>query len=156
MNPDQTTIEKTGFQRLGESLYRKGGKIYARLRVNGKATWRSTGTSEPREARAWLKKWRNDEWLLKNGIEPKGVVLQRQRVTVREVVDAYLKAGCPTRKMRPKSPCTVKNEKYFLNPALAYFGNMPAASLSLADCDKYLDWRTSGGSVGEVTVRGQP
>jgi len=75
--------ENNPFERLGECLYRKGVTIYARLRVNGKKTWRSTGTSEPREARAWLKKWRNDDWLLKNGIEPKGVVLQRQRVEVR-------------------------------------------------------------------------
>ncbi|HYV26813.1 MAG TPA: tyrosine-type recombinase/integrase [Candidatus Eisenbacteria bacterium] len=144
------------FERLGECLYRKGGTIYARLRVNGKLTWRSTGTSEPREARQWLRKWKNDGWLLKNGIEPKGVVLQRQRVTVQEVVDAYVKAGCPTRKMRSKSPCTIRKEKYFLNPMLAYFGQMPAASLSLADCDKFLDWRTSGGYVAKFTVRGKP
>lgn len=147
---------QVGFERLGECLYRKGNTIYVRVRVNGKLTWRSTGTNEPRDARKWLKKWQNDGWLLKNGIEPKGVVLQRQRVTVREVVAAYLKAGCPTRKMRSKSPFTVRNEKYFLNPVLAYFGNQPAASLTLADCDKYLDWRTSGGYVATFTVRGKP
>jgi len=144
------------FERLGESLYRKGGKIYARLRLNGKPTWRSTGTNDPREARKWLQKWRNDGWLLKNGIEPKGVVLQRQRVLVNEIVAAYLEAGCPTRKMRPKSPYTVRNEKYFLKPVLAYFGNSPAASLNHADCDKYLDWRQSGGYVANFTLRGKP
>ncbi len=156
MITEQIPIEKNCFERLGECLYRKGGKIYARLRVKGKLTWRSTGTNEPREAREWLKKWRKDEWLIQNGIEPKGVVLQRQRVTVEEIVQAYVKAGLPTRKMRQKSPCTLKNEKYFLNPALAYFGNMAAASLTLADCDKYLDWRTSGGYVAKFTVRGKP
>jgi len=57
--------------------------------------------------------------------------------------------------MRPKSPCTVKNEKYFLNAVLAYFGNMPAAALTLADCDKYLDWRNSGGYTAKFTVRGK-
>lgn len=155
MNP-RPLKQPGGFERLGECLYRKGGAIYARLRVNGKATWRSTGTSEPREARAWLKKWRNDGWLMKNGIEPKGVVLQRERVTIREIVDAYLKAGCPTRKMRSKSQFTLKNEKYFLNPVLGYFGAMPAASLTVGDCDKYLDWRTSGGYVAKFTVRGKP
>src|SRR5665213_4131006 len=154
---DSQETEKTGgFERLGECLYRKGETIYARLRVNGKATWRSTGTSEPREARAWLKKWRNDGWLLKNGIEPKGVVVQRERVPVQEIVDAYVKAGCPTRKMRPKSPFTVKNEKYCVNPVLGYFGQMPAASLTLADCDKYLDWRNSGGYVAKFMLHGKP
>lgn len=128
----------------------------ARVRVNGKPTWRSTGTDSPAEARKWLKKWRNEEWMEANGFEAKGVVLHRQRVTVGELIDAYIEAGCLTKKMQPKSPCTVKHEKYFLNPVLAYFGQMPAASLTIADCDKYLDWRTSGGYVAKFTVRGKP
>ena len=156
MSGEQNNVGKATFERLGDCLYRKGGRIYARVRVNGKLTWRSTGTNEPREARAWLRKWENDGWLLKNGIEPKGVVLQRQRMTVQEIVDAYLKAGHPTRKMRSKSPRTIRNEKYCLHPVLAYFGQMPAASLTLGDCDKYLDWRTSGGYVAKFTVRGKP
>jgi integrase len=152
MNDEQ----RTGFTRLGDSLYRKGAAIYARVRINGKLTWRSTGTNEPADARKWLKKWRHDEWLLASGIEPKGIVLQRKRVTVQEIVEAYVKAGCPTRKMRPKSSSTLKNEMYFINPMLAYFGQMPAASLTVADCDKYLDWRKSGGYVAKFTVRGKP
>lgn len=147
---------KAKFERLGECLYRKGGAIYARVRVNGKLNWRSTGTDNPADARKWLKKWRNDGWLIANGIEPKGVVLQRQRVIVQVIVDAYVKAGFPTRKMRPKSSFTVKNEKYCVNPILEYFGQMPAASLTLGDCDKYLAWRTSGGYVAKFSVRGKP
>jgi len=147
---------KPGFERLGESLYRKGGTIFARVRVNGKQTWRATGTDNPKDAREWLRKWKRDGWLLKNGIEPKGIVLQRQRVTVREVVEAYVEAGLPTRTMRPKSPVTIKNERYSIKPVLAYFGNTPAASLTLGDCDKYLEWRTSGGYVAKFTVRGKP
>jgi hypothetical protein len=60
------------FERLGQSLYWKGGSIVARVRVNGKPTWRSTGTSNPAEARAWLKKWKGEIFMLANGIEPKG------------------------------------------------------------------------------------
>jgi integrase len=153
----ETKRAKLTFERLGESLYRKGGVgvIYARVRVNGKLTWRSTGTETPADARKWLAKWHKDDWLLKNGIEVKGVLLQRQRVTVQEIVDAYLKAGCPTRTMHSKSAYTVRNEKYCLRPVLAYFGAVPAASLTLGDCDKYLDWRTSGEYVASFTVRGK-
>jgi len=156
MNVEQTAKQPAGFERLGECLYRKGGVIYARVRVNGKLTWRSTETSKAADARKWLKKWRHDGWLMASGIEPKGIVLQRKRVTVEQIVEAYLKAGCPTRKMRAKSACTVRNEKYFLHPVLAYFGAMPAAALTLGDCDRYLDWRTSGGYVAKFTVRGKP
>jgi len=91
-----------------------------------------------------------------NGFEAKGVVLHRARVTVGELVAAYIQAGMPTRKMRQKSPFTVKNEKYFLNPVVAYFGQMSAAALTVVDCDKYLEWRTSGGYVAKFTVRGKP
>jgi integrase len=145
-----------GMERIGPSLYRKGGVILARVRHKGKRTWRSTGTDIPADARKWLKKWKQDEWLMASGFEPQGVVLQRKRVTVEVIVEAYVQAGCPTRKMGTKSPFTIRNEKYFLNPILAYFGAMPAASLTLGDCDKYLDWRTSGGYVAKFTVRGKP
>lgn len=154
---EETRQGNLKFERLGESLYRKGGVgvIYARVRLSGKQTWRSTGTSDPRLARQWLKKWQHDGFLLKSGIEPKGVVLQRERTTVQEVVDSYLKAGCPTRTMQQKAPRTVKNELYCFKPVVGYFGKTPAASLTLADCDKYLDWRTGGGYVAEFTVRGK-
>ncbi len=151
-----TETEKATFERLGKCLYWKGGKIVARVRVNGKLTWRGTGTEDPAEARKWLKKWKSEEWMERNGIEAKGVILHRQRVTVSEVIGAYVEAGMPTRKMRKKSPYTVKNERYCLNPVLNYFGDKQAATLTLADCDKYLDWRTSGGYVAKFTVRGKP
>lgn len=133
------------FERLGQCLYWKSGKIVARVRVNGKLTWRSTGTDKPAEARKWLAKWKTEEWQEQNGIEAKGVVLHRQRVTVGELIDAYVSAGMPTRKMRPKRPATMAGEKGCLRPIRAYFGNTQAAGLSLADCDRYRDWRLSGG-----------
>lgn len=120
------------FERIGASLYRKGDAIYARVRVKGKLTWRSTGTNEPRDARKWIKKWQNDEWLLANGIEPKGIVLQRQRVTVGELIDAYVKAGMPTRKMQRKAEAIIQGEIACLKPVRAYFGGTPAATITLA------------------------
>src|SRR2546427_12441859 len=115
------------FGRIGESLYRKGDAIYARVRVNGRLTWRSTGTNEPREARQWLKKWKHEAFLLKAGIEPKGVTLHRERVTVGELLDAYDAGGCPTRKMHQKAARTVAGERYCMNPLRAYFRDVPAS-----------------------------
>jgi hypothetical protein len=136
---------KAAFERLGECLYWKGDKIVARVRVNGKQTWRSTETDEPAKARQWIKKWREQEWMLRNGIQPKGVVLQRSRVTAGDLIDDYIKAGFPTRKMRKKTEATITNEQACLRVVRAYFGNLPASSLTLADCDKFRDWRLSGG-----------
>src|SRR5438552_605102 len=139
---DKRRIER--FERIGDSLYRRGGVIFARVRVNGRRTYRSTETSEPREARAWLRKWKHESFLLKAGIEPRGVTLHRERVTVGELLDAYDKAGCPTRKMQQKAARTVTGERYCMNPVRGYFRDLPAAALTLADCDKYFDWRNSG------------
>jgi integrase len=58
--------------------------------------------------------------------------------------------------MKPKSPRTVDNEKYCLKPIREYFGAKPAAAVTLADCDKYLDWRMAGGYVANFKVRGKP
>lgn len=146
--------DKPKFERLGECLYWKGGKIVARVRVNGKPTWRSTGTDNPAEARKWLKKWQSEEWMQKHGFEPKGVVLHRERVPVRELIKDYVAAGCPTRKMQPKSPVTVRNENFFLSPVGSYFGEKIASAVTLGDCDKYRDWRLSGGYVSSFKVRG--
>lgn len=131
------------FQRIGKCLYRKGSAIYARVRVNGKPTWRSTGTNIPADARKWLAKWRREEWALKYGIET--IILHRPRVTVGELMDNYVNDGMRTRTGRLKSSATVKNEQACLKPLRAYFESRPAAAVSLADCDKYRDWRTSGG-----------
>lgn len=138
-------IKSALFERIGKSLYRKGSAIYARIRINGRLTWRSTGTSEAREARKWLKKWDDEAWMLTNGFEPKGVTLHRERVTVGELVDSYIEAGCPTRKMRTKAAPTITNELACLKAARCFFGDMAAASITLADADKFKDWRLSGG-----------
>jgi len=55
------------------------------VRVNGKLTWKSTGTSKPADARKWLEKWRKEGWMLQHGIEPKGVSLHRKRISVGEM-----------------------------------------------------------------------
>ena len=151
ISPDVTGTNGNGsnptFERLGRSLYWKGGKIVARVRVNGKPTWRSTGTDNPAEARKWLAKWKSEEWMEHHGIEAKGIVLHRKRVTVAELIAAYVEAGFPTRKMRAKRPATIRCEKACLRPLRAFFGQSQAAALTVADCDRYRDWRLAGGFI---------
>ncbi len=131
----------------------KGGKIYARVRDKGRLTWRSTETAKAADARKWLTKWRRDHWLLRNGFEPEGVVLQRGRVTVAEILDEYTTSGCPTRKATTKLPDTVAKELRFAKPVRRFFADTPAAALTLADCDRFRDWRLRGGYVTERKLR---
>jgi len=142
--------------RVGACLFRKvkGGKIFARVRDKGRLTWKSTQTTKAADARKWLAKWRREKWMLANGIEPQGVTLQRQRVTVAEIVETYTEAGCPNRKNKPKKPQTVHDEIRYLRPVRRYFGDTPGAGLTLHDCDKYRDWRKRGGFVSAFKIRG--
>jgi integrase len=69
------------------------------------------------------------------------------------VLDAYLQAGCPTRKMQPKKPSTICGETKHLRPVRAYFGSRPAVSLTLGDCDAYREWRNASGYVTTYTTK---
>jgi integrase len=158
MKTIDATTEGTGrnpFVRVGDSLYRRGDVIYARVRVDGKRTYVSTKTGDASDARKWLKAWRREDWCLKHGIPLKGKTLHDAGVKVGEVLAEYVKAGCPTRKMQAKAARTVKGEMYCLNPVRGFFGGMTAAGLTLADCDRYFNWRNSGGYVSEHKVRGK-
>lgn len=138
-------------ERIGSGLYRRGGTIFARVTVDGKRTFRSTGTNDPATARKIFKEWRNQQALKSHGIELPVAALARNRLTVGKVLDAYITAGCPTKKMRPKLPATVRNELNALKPVRCFFGVRAAVALTLADCDAYHDWRNAGGYVGTRT-----
>ena len=56
-------------------LYWRGGMIYARVRVDGKQTFRCTSTDKIAAARKVLAKWREDAVMRQHGIEPRvGVI----------------------------------------------------------------------------------
>ena len=142
------------FERIGCNLYRRSGLIYCRVWVEGKRTFRCTGTDDPTTARKILKGWENDLVLKEHGIETRSTILERNRLSVGEVLKNYAEAGFPDRKMRSKTAATVEQERKNLPRLEAYFGEKPAISLSLKDCDAYLQWRSKGGYTwkhGEVT-----
>jgi len=134
------------FERIGDNLYRRSnGKLYCRVTINGKRKWHKLDVEETKNARKLIREWRDEEVLKSRGIELPGSVLERQRLAAGEVIAAYIEAGCPTRKLREKSPRTVQGELQFLNPVREYFGDKAAVTLTVADCDRYRDWRNSGG-----------
>ena len=139
-------------ERIGPGLYRRGDTILARVTVDGRRTWRSTCSNDPATARKIFREWRNQRALAAHGIELPQAALQRNRLPVFKVLDAYIAENCPTKKMRPKSPVTVANELKALKMIRAYFGERAAVTLTLADCDKYRAWRNSGGYT--VTRKG--
>lgn len=141
------------FQRIetDKGLYWRNGLIYARVREDGKRTWRGTGTDNLTSARKILKKWQEEQVLKAHGVETAKAALARNRLTVAEVLDSYREAGCPTPKMKTKSPKTLPRELANMKPLCAYFGDRPAVSLTLGDCDEYREWRNAGGYVTTYT-----
>jgi len=89
-------MSATGFERIASGLYRRNSLIYARVREDGKRTWRGTGTNDLTTARKILKKWREEQVLQRHGIETAEAALNRNRLIVTKVLDEYTAAGCPT------------------------------------------------------------
>ncbi|MCX6900786.1 MAG: tyrosine-type recombinase/integrase [Verrucomicrobia bacterium] len=138
-----------------EGLYWRGGQIYCRVRVDGKQTFRTTGTDKLPKARKVLAKWREDEVMRQHGIEPRAAAMERNRLSVAEVLREYKEEGFPDRKNRTKKTAsTLKTETGHLLRLQAFFGARAAASLTLKDCDSFRRWRASGGytwQAGEKT-----
>jgi integrase len=142
------------FKWVGDGLYEHKGKYYARVYISGRRTWRCTGKDTIKEARDWLRQFREGKFALRRGYESPNVHLVQKQVTLGKLIDDYIAAGCPTRKMHSKAPQTVKDETRYLRVARNHFADVAAASLSLADCDKYHEWRLGGGYVSRFKVRG--
>ena len=49
---------------------------------------------------------------------------------------------------------TVQHEKFLLSPIKAFFAQKIAAAITLGDCDKYREWRISGGYVSSFKAGG--
>lgn len=150
---------KKVFESLGEGFARKGNRIYYRVQSNGKATWLSTGTDKLPLARKWKEKWERERWLRENGLLPKQpAVPTASGITVNELLDIYIAAGHPTirkRSLRPKSDCSIQNEQFCFQKVRRFFGDKPAAQLNLNECDRYHQWRLSGGYIAEYLCRGK-
>jgi len=151
---DANRKDERRFERIGCNLYRRSDLIYCRVWVEGRRTFRCTGTNDPTTARRILKEWENNLVLQEHGIETRAMVLERNRLSVGQVLNDYVAAGLPDRKMRTKTVATVEQESKNVPRLAAFFGEKAAISLTLKDCDAYRQWRTNGGYTwkrGEIT-----
>ena len=172
----------TGFARLDGGLYERNNRIFARVKVNGKLSWRSTKTNKLAQARKWKEKWEHKQWLDEQGFAPKEPPAQGCRPAgepssgpngiasknasmpeagqprVNALIDQYVEAGQPIikkRALKRKSPRTIRNETYCFGPLRVFFGGKDPQLLTPADCDQYHVWRNSGGYVAKFTLRGK-
>jgi len=141
---------------VAECLYRKcaGGTIYLRAQRNGKRALRSTKTKDPVQAKKFLQRWRHEEWTGRYGGILPGLQVQERLLTVRDLIDDYVQAGHPTKKMARKASDTIKKEVKLLQPLTEWWGPKNPTALTLADCDAYRDWRNAGGFVTRFKLRG--
>lgn len=81
-------------------------------------------------------------------MEPKTHALQRQQLTVNEVLDAYIAAGCPKRKLKKankKATTTIATETKAIKKLRAFFRDRSAGTVRLKDADEYRNFRANGG-----------
>src|SRR5947209_5474929 len=77
---DANLKDERRFERLACNLYRRNDLIYCRVWVDGRRTFRCTGTDDPATARRILKEWQNQRVLEEHGIETRAMVLERNRL----------------------------------------------------------------------------
>ncbi len=171
------------FKMVGPSLATKGNgtRIFAKLFLDGRWTWRTTKTDKLELARKWKENWDENRRIQKlvHVAEDSSMTacLQNQKTNgnddtlgsehensskpppliVDQILDNYVAAGQPTvkkRKLKPKSPTSIRNEQYSLHPLRIYFGRKIGERLTLADCDGYHAWRNQGGYVSTFSLRG--
>jgi integrase len=163
------------FVRLEEGLYRRGNRIFARVTVNGKLTWRSTKTNKLPQGRQWKEKWERRQWLAENGFMeapkpasgPSEGAANNQGTTakcdvscprVNFLFDQYVEAGHPILTkggLKAKAPRSIRGELYQMNPLRPFFGEKDSTAITHGDCDQYREWRNSGGYVAKFKVRGK-
>jgi len=68
------------------NLYRRNGPNFTVVGgVEGRRSFRLTGTDDPTTARRILKEWQNQRVLEEHGIETRAMVLERNRLSVTDV-----------------------------------------------------------------------
>ena len=145
------------FTKIGPHLYQRGEgtTIYLRIRQNGRRVMRSTETTNPAQARQFLRRWQDEERAKKYGQTLPGPSIQEKSLSVDTLIDEYASAGFPTKKMKKKVPATIHREQFLLRPLRQFFGCKNPSALTLADCDAYREWRNGGGYVTLRPKRGR-
>lgn len=181
---DEKHEKKTAFAVLEPGLSTKGNgtRIYARVQVDGRWTWRTTETDDLELARKWKENWDRKHWLEKQGFISKEqppvtdsevpkvksgneasateqTPPSTSLITCDDILNNYVAAGHPTvkkRKLKPKSPRSIQNEEYSLPVLRIYFGKKIGEQLTLGDCDRFRSWRNTGGYIAKFALRGKP
>lgn len=145
------------FTKVGPCLYRKveDGTIYFRARHEGRRVMRSTETNNPARARQFLQRWRDETRAKKYGQMLPGPSIQERCLSVGALIDDYIEAGYPTKKMQRKAEITLYKEQRLLRPLQQFFGEKNPSGLTLADCDEYRQFRNCGGYVSQIPGRGK-
>lgn len=130
----------------GQVARDQGGRFYGRFLIAGRPTWRrlkSIGVKAAREER----------WLLQSNHERAALGLCddpfRPRLTIADLVDRYIAAGCPDRRRMSRDD----DQRAAIAPHLVKIreclGTQPADQVTVATCDRYHDWRITQAKRGE-------
>jgi len=150
--PEQLELPPTKmpvFSPLGGGLYRhnKTGTMYERPWIAGRRTWRSLETSREKTARDEMARRRHTDLASRTGsvISP---YARPASTKIGEIIQAYIKAGCPDRLRNERDPGTKQNQLRHCANLLDHLGRIDVEDITLRLMDEYCDRR-----VKEITAR---
>lgn len=125
------------FKNLGGGVYSdsRTGNFYERPTINGRRTWRKLDAITLRVARELARAHSVDHARSKAGLTRSPYA--PKPLTVGELADAYMSAGCPDNRHRPRSGRQLDCEKSRLKFLIPFWGGKPAESLRTSDCVAY-------------------
>src|SRR5262245_48324037 len=106
------------------------GTLYERPSINGRATFRSLGTSKLSEARETLAARRTDQKRAELGLA-KSPYARPEAQTVGEVIQRYLDDGCKDRHLRTRRDKCEKAEKRHCSRLLKWWTREPANDVTV-------------------------
>lgn len=113
---------------------------YCRFQVNGEDVRRNTGQTTKAEAEKWAKQLAV-ALRSKRAKEALAATAQRQRESVAGIIDRYLEAGCPDRRLTPREGDSFDEQKRNLINCRRHLGSKSAELITLADFDDYFKLR---------------
>src|SRR4030095_9274125 len=112
--------------RLERGIYEdEKGRLWARPWANGKSTWRLLPSNTIKYGRQEFEAIRREI-----GREQIGLAT-RVKVSVTDLIEEYLAAGCPNRRLEPRPEAFVARERLKLAWIKDYFGTHAADSVRL-------------------------
>lgn len=131
---------------ISPGVYQSDSGFFVRVTVKGARTWRKLAAKKAKEAIREGQALFSQISQAKHGLAKDPFA--SPTCSVGSLIQQYLEADCPDKRMHPRPAQFCKQEKQRLARVTEYFGKWPATELRIKDLHGYKDWRAANVTRG--------